>query len=86
MEVTVHEITVFFRGDTTHPMDTDATGMPDHLAHHMLRHLILVSAYREVSIAPLTPVSTVEQGKTFSSILFRKKVCENRVTTEGDSG
>lgn len=75
VKVAVYEITVFLGGDPTHPVDTDATRMTDHLAHHVLRHFVLVPAYREVvSIAPLTPVSTVEQGKTVSSILFRKNV------------
>lgn len=74
VEVAVYEITVFLGGNATHPVDTDATGMTDHLTNHMLCHLVLVSAYREISIAPLTPVSTVEQDKTGSSILFRKNI------------
>lgn len=74
VEVAMYEITIFLSGDATHPVDTDATGMTDHLTNHMLCHLVLVSAYWEISIAPLTPVSTVEQDKTGSSILFRKNI------------
>lgn len=74
MEVSVYKITVFFRSDATHSVDPDAAWMPDHLADHVLCHLILVSTHWEISIASLTSVSTVEQSKTFSSILFTKKV------------
>lgn len=80
VEVSVYKITVFFCGDATHPVDSDATWMPNHLADHVLCHLILVSAHWEISIAPLTSVSTVEQGNMFSSILlFMKKVSEIRI-------
>lgn len=71
VEITVHEIAVFFRGYSAHPVDTDATRVPYHLAHHVFCHLIFVPTHREVHVAPLTPVSTVDKGKTFSSILVR---------------
>lgn len=69
VEVAMHEIAVLLRGDSAHPMDTDATRMPYHLAHHVLRHLVLVPTDREIPSAPLTSVSTVEQREGFSSIL-----------------
>ena len=75
VEVAVYEITVFLGGDPAHPVDTDATRMTDHLADHVLRHFVLVPAYREVPIAPLTPVSTVEQGKHGFLDIIQEKHC-----------
>lgn len=73
VEIAVHEIAVLLCCYSTHSMDTDATRMTDHLAHHVLGHFILVSADREVSVAPLTPVSTVGQGeKGFLDIIQEK--------------
>jgi len=69
VKVTVDEIAIFLCGDPTHPMNSDTTRMADHLAHHMLRHLILITADRKIGIAPLTSVFTVKNFSIFSFIL-----------------
>lgn len=66
VKITVDEITVLLCGDSAHPVNPDTTRMADHLAHHMLRHLILVTADRKVDVASLTPVFTVENFSIFS--------------------
>jgi hypothetical protein len=58
MEVTMDKITVFFRGDPTHPMNSDTARMTDYFAHHVLRHFIFVTA--DGRVASLTPVFTVK--------------------------
>lgn len=60
MKITMDEIAVLFRGDPTHPVNPDATRMADHLTHHVLRHLILVTTDGKVGVAPLTSVFTVK--------------------------
>lgn len=65
MKITVDEIAVLLRGDPTHPVNPDATRMTDHLANHVLRHLILVTADGKVGVAPLTPVFTVKNLSVF---------------------
>lgn len=70
VKITVDEIAVLLRGDPTHPMDPDATRMTDHLAHHVLRHLILITADGKVGVAPLTPVFTVKNFSVFSFFII----------------
>lgn len=65
VEVAVHEIAVFLRRNPAHSVNADATRMSDHLAHHVLRHFVLITADRDVTNTPLTPVSTVDQCKGF---------------------
>lgn len=66
VKITVDEITVLLCGDSAHPVNPDTTRVADHLAHHVLRHLILVTADRKVDIASLTPVFTVKNFSIFS--------------------
>lgn len=66
VKITMDEIAVLLRGDPTHPVNPDATRMADHLAYHVLRHLILVTADGKVGVAPLTPVFTVKNFSVFS--------------------
>lgn len=68
MKVTMDEIAVLLCGDPTHPVNPDATRVADHLAHHMLRHLILVTANGKVDVVVLTPV--VFTVKNFSVFFF----------------
>lgn len=76
VEVTVHEVAVLLRGDPAHAVYTDATWMPDHLADHVLRHFVLVLAHREVNVAPLAAVSTVEQrNEIFLDINHPPEIC-----------
>lgn len=67
VKVTIDEIAVLLRGDSTHPVNPDAARVTDHLAYHVLRHLILVTADGKVGVAPLTPVFTI---KNFSVFFF----------------
>lgn len=69
VKITMDEIAVLLRGDPTHPVNPDATRMADHLAHHVLRHLILVAADGKVGVAPLIPVFTVK-NQYFDVFLF----------------
>lgn len=57
VKVTVYEVAVLLRGDPAHPVNADAARMPDHLAHHVLRHFVLVTADWKVAAASLTPIS-----------------------------
>jgi len=63
MKVTMDKITIFFRGDPTHPMNSDAARMTDYFAHHVLRHFILVTA--DGRVASLTPVFTAKNLLVF---------------------
>lgn len=69
VEVTVDKITVFFRGDPTHAVNPDAARMPDYFAHHVLRHLILITA--DGKVASLIPVFTV---KNYSRFYFPNQI------------
>lgn len=60
VKVTMDKIAVLLRGDPTHPVNPDATGMTDYLANHVFRHLILVTADRKVAVAPLIPIFTAK--------------------------
>lgn len=71
VKITMDEIAVFLRGDPAHPVNPDAARMADHLAHHVLRHLILVTADGKVGVAPLTRVFTVENFSVFSFFIIQ---------------
>lgn len=60
VKITMDEIAVLLCGDSTHSVYPDATRMTDHLAYHMLCHLILVTADGKIRVAPLAPVFTVK--------------------------
>lgn len=70
VKITMDEIAVLLRGNPAHSVNPDATRMTDHLAHHVLRHLILVTADGKVGVAPLTPVFTVKNLSVFSFFFF----------------
>lgn len=78
VKITVDEITVLLCGDSAHPVNPDTTRMADHLAHHMLRHLILVTADRKVDVASLTPVFTVKNFSIFSFFYIHFNPDESR--------
>lgn len=59
VKVTMDEIAILLRCDSTHPVNPDTTRMADHFAHHVLCHLIFVPADRRVAVAPLIPIFTV---------------------------
>lgn len=75
VKVTVDEIAILLRGNPTHPVNSDATRVANHFAHHVLRHLILVTADGKVGVAPLIPVSTVKNFSFF--LLYHFNPCES---------
>lgn len=77
VKVTVDKITVFFRGDPTHPVDPNATRMADYFAHHVLCHFILVAA--DGKVASLTAVFAVKKIFFYSSFRSFLNSLVNRI-------
>lgn len=69
------KVTVFFRGDPTHPMNPDTARMADYFAHHVLRHFVLDDG----RVASLTSVFTVKNCSVSFPIKLKnlKRTFEN---------